>query len=923
MASCIYRQFYTAPAITYLLLITCVSCWDNSVRCGGNLLEKAGSIKSPNYPSQYPPDSHCVWTIKAPEGYRIMIYSVTFMLEGNNCEFDHLEIADLSDTPDGRSKDQQFFCGQNPVYFSSVTNRVRITFKSDSNDNYYGFKLIFTRVSASQDGTPINSCNQTRINSPGFLSSPGYPRAYAGHTNCFYHLKAPSDNKIKLEFLVFDIQSNTHCRYNYLQIFDGPDMSYPHSEKHCGNQDLGFYYSTAPEILIRFVSTSSYYSGAGFHVRFSFHTSFTTDHSNQSGSDDIIEPMDECRHIIDTKGVKLESPGFPESYPSNHQCVYIIRSPPEETVTLTFHKFKLEKGENCQYDYVKIKDGESAAADVLDKLCGVQDNKTYKSSGRSLRLDFVTDVGVSFMGFSATYTFSNCPLRCYNGGTCHNNTCKCSYGYQGPQCQYHKSCKDKPCENNATCSERRIGYHCHCTTQYTGYNCERKKYEVKLTGRERVQRRDNVEFKCFLNGKAARNAKWFFNENRLQVHTNDRAQIDKHVLYIHHVTEEDEGDYLCAVYKDDNAYYDVKKLKVSARCRLRVEEARNITVSSNQTARLFCPIRTHHGVKVSWKKNGHPIRLSSRKVAAGRTLKFESVISVDEGKYTCIAVGPNGCSAKADVWLTYERKDIPQECGRNNFHMHDHGLLAKIKSGHRAALGSAPWFVNFVEAAVTKSFCGGTLISRTHIVTAAHCIKLFKGPFDNANVHVYLGTQNCSGLGGIKVQIKKVTVHPRYNQSSLFDSDIAIVELQEKLYFNKIIQPLCLVDSAVVEEVAFYSGVFGTVVGCGMTSTGYHPHHLNEVKVPYVSNESCRSTLHVGHNITSKMFCAGSIQAHQGDSCQGDSGGPYAVQLPSSSRWILVGIVSWGYKCDQSDSYGVYTNVGQFFDWITRIMSEP
>ncbi|CAE1319959.1 NRP2 [Acanthosepion pharaonis] len=152
--------------------------------------------------------------------------------------------------------------------------------------------FLLSWFDARQNGTPINSCNQTRINSPGFLSSPGYPRAYAGHTNCFYHLKAPSDNKIKLEFLVFDIQSNTHCRYNYLQIFDGPDMSYPHSEKHCGNQDLGFYYSTAPEILIRFVSTSSYYSGAGFHVRFSFHTSFTTDHSNQSGSDDIIEPMD-------------------------------------------------------------------------------------------------------------------------------------------------------------------------------------------------------------------------------------------------------------------------------------------------------------------------------------------------------------------------------------------------------------------------------------------------------------------------------------------------------------------------------------------------------------------------------------------------------------------------------------------------------
>ena len=55
-------------------------------RCGGSLSEEVGTIKSPNYPNQYPSDSFCVWTIKAPSGYQIMIYSTTFALEGSNCE---------------------------------------------------------------------------------------------------------------------------------------------------------------------------------------------------------------------------------------------------------------------------------------------------------------------------------------------------------------------------------------------------------------------------------------------------------------------------------------------------------------------------------------------------------------------------------------------------------------------------------------------------------------------------------------------------------------------------------------------------------------------------------------------------------------------------------------------------------------------
>lgn len=909
-------------ATAYLFLMNFTYAWEDSVRCGEDFTEKAGAIKSPNYPDPYPAFSDCMWKIKAPTGYRISIHSTALRMEGGGCDFDYLKITDSGYAQDSQKQSSEVFCGQKSVDYQSLTNEVTLHFISDATESYYGFNLYYTFKHASMLKSAMDYCNMTNINTPGFLSSPGYPKPYGGHTDCFYHLKAPSDQKIQLEFLVFDLQYNTKCRFNYLQVFDGPDMTYPHSERFCGKQDIGFYYSHGSELLIRFVSTSSYYTGAGFNVHFTAHTSFTMDDSNRSGSDDIIEPTAECKKIIERKGVKLHSPGYPEVYPSNTQCTYIIRSPPEETVTLTFHKFKLEDDPDCRYDYVKIKDGESAAADVLDKLCGTHNNKTYTSTGRSLRLDFISDAEVSYMGFSASYTFSNCPKRCRNGGTCFNNRCKCPHGFTGPQCEYHESCSDRPCLNNATCSERRVGYKCYCTDGYTGYNCEKKKYVVKLVGQARVERLTNVEFKCLLNGEKARNVNWFFNGDKLKGQRSGRVQTDENVLYIHKATEEDEGEYMCAVFIKKTAYYNIKQLVVNARCNLHVGKAVNQTASANQKTRLFCPIKVYQGSSVIWKKNGYPLKLGKRKSASGRTVKFRNVIAVDAGKYTCIAVGPTGCSAKADVWLTYQGRELPQECGHNSFNHHDHSILAKIQSGHPAAFGSAPWFVNFVKVADKKSFCGGTLISRNHIVTAAHCISVFPGVFNNTNVHIYLGTQNCSGVGGLQVQMKSITLHPSFNKSSVFDSDIAIVEFYEKLHFSKNIRPLCLVDKAVIEEVAFYSGVYGTVVGCGLTSNGIYPSYLNEVKVPYVSNENCRTTLQSGHNLTENMFCAGSRQAHRGDSCYGDSGGPYAVQSPSSNRWMLVGIVSWGYKCDQRDAYGFYTNVGQFYDWIMSVISK-
>ncbi|GAB1599770.1 mannan-binding lectin serine protease 1-like [Argonauta hians] len=919
-----YTIVTSCNTVVVLLLLLCYvnrsSCFfGETVRCGGKIRETAGSIISPNYPNDYPSNTECVWFIEVPHPFFIIIHSTFFYIE-DNCNFDYLEIEDYGYTYYSKSSEKRTFCGKKFVYFKSVSNQVRITFKSDFESNYKGFNLKFYSMDNSFGSGPMDWCNQTRIDDPGFLTSPGYPKKHEFLGECFYHIKAPIGKKIKLEFLDFDLEENTQCASNFLQIVDGPNMHYPSIGRYCGNQVLSFIYSSKSDLLLRLSSISRFYRSTGFLAQFSFHTSFSTDHSNQSGSDDYLENPGDCNQIIETKGVKIQSPGFPESYPANIRCAYIIRSPPDETVTLTFHKFVLEDSENCDLDYVKVKDGETAAATVLDKICRNL-NKSYTSSGRSLRLDFVTNDDISYMGFTATYTFSDCPLRCYNGGVCENRRCICPHGFQGVQCNYPVGCWEAPCKNGGTCREREVGYKCLCPDAFTGYDCEKLRYEVKITGNSQVMRLSSVVYTCLLNGEEPDQVYWFRNSDLIQG-TNEHRTATNNILYIQSVTEEDEGEYMCGVYIEKKAYFDTKNLTVLPSCGLQMRQPMNRKARYGDQVVMTCPVHSSKGVRFSWLKDGRKFKFNNRRSNYSSSLIIQSAKSFDKGVYKCTAVGPTGCSAGAEISLDVSRTtNFNNVCGQNSITKNSQNIEAKIKSGYPAARDSAPWFVLFVSAATKNPFCGGTLVGNKHIVTAAHCINLFKN-FNNRNVHVYIGTQNCSGHGGIRVQMKRWIVHGDFNQTN-YDNDIAIIVLKEVLVFTPKIHPLCLVNNEVIEEDSFYSGVYGTVVGCGETTFGYNPYprHLHEVKLPYVSDYECRKSLAKGHNITKNMFCAGFYGAYQGDSCKGDSGGPYTMLLPQSERWIFVGIVSWGYNCDRSNSFGVYTNVGRYYDWITSIIT--
>ena len=59
--------------------------------CGGFITQLNGSINTPGWPKEYPPNKNCVWQLVAPIQYRITLLFDVFETEGNDVSTAGLE----------------------------------------------------------------------------------------------------------------------------------------------------------------------------------------------------------------------------------------------------------------------------------------------------------------------------------------------------------------------------------------------------------------------------------------------------------------------------------------------------------------------------------------------------------------------------------------------------------------------------------------------------------------------------------------------------------------------------------------------------------------------------------------------------------------------------------------------------------------
>jgi len=282
------------------------------------------------------------------------------------------------------------------------------------------------------------------------------------------------------------------------------------------------------------------------------------------------------------------------------------------------------------------------------------------------------------------------------------------------------------------------------------------------------------------------------------------------------------------------------------------------------------------------------------------------------GAKFCYVNSPSTCTDRLESrtyggkWYSAQACRSTPGCGENA----KKAQKNRIVGGRPADPDEWPWLAALVFPAGRGSgqYCGATLISDNHVLTAAHCLA----PFEANQIKVRLGEYdfNQDGeTGDATFSVASMKMHENYNDVT-YDHDIAIIKLDRSVIFSKSIWPICLPQPAETfdRRRAFVIG-WGTIYFGGPTSST-----LQEVNVRVWDQETCKNNYNkLNKKVTDDMLCAGEQFK---DSCQGDSGGPLNCQNPETKKWELCGVVSWGAKCAEPEFPGVYTRVTNYLDWI-------
>ncbi|XP_068204002.1 trypsin-1-like, partial [Palaemon carinicauda] len=232
----------------------------------------------------------------------------------------------------------------------------------------------------------------------------------------------------------------------------------------------------------------------------------------------------------------------------------------------------------------------------------------------------------------------------------------------------------------------------------------------------------------------------------------------------------------------------------------------------------------------------------------------------------------------------------------------------RIVNGTAAAANEYPYQVIVNPTIAGSSYqCGGSIIKKRWILTAAHCFfDQNKNQAAQNAIQVGYGSSNRREV--TYVTATRYILHENYNPD-LNDFDIALIELPNDLNYESdaTIQPICLAEASDIVD-----GGKAVATGWGaLQFQGSTTDDLQEVVLDIISTTQCQSQTGLPTDTTS-VVCA--LTAYK-DTCQGDSGGPLVVRL-CPNRWAQIGIVSYGEGCANPEKPGVYTRVPSYRTWI-------
>ncbi|KAL5285001.1 hypothetical protein ACFFRR_006998, partial [Megaselia abdita] len=232
---------------------------------------------------------------------------------------------------------------------------------------------------------------------------------------------------------------------------------------------------------------------------------------------------------------------------------------------------------------------------------------------------------------------------------------------------------------------------------------------------------------------------------------------------------------------------------------------------------------------------------------------------------------------------------------------------SRIFGGEKATLGQFPYQAGISFHRGDKyMWCGGSIIDKRWILTAAHCVHEV-----DIDVDVYVGIINKAFIfGGQQFHISSASdlIHHADYNSSMIRNDIGLIRLPEDIEYNDDVQPIKLVSRDHADD---------QFVGRASVASGWGKLHdsdelvaddLHFADLTPISNEECKKTF--GEYLTDNNIC---VDAVGKSVCSGDSGGPL-VTLDTHEQIGINSFVS-GCGCECGEPAAM-VRVSNFLDWI-------
>ncbi|XP_017073833.1 serine protease SP24D [Drosophila eugracilis] len=228
-------------------------------------------------------------------------------------------------------------------------------------------------------------------------------------------------------------------------------------------------------------------------------------------------------------------------------------------------------------------------------------------------------------------------------------------------------------------------------------------------------------------------------------------------------------------------------------------------------------------------------------------------------------------------------------------------LNGRVVGGEDAAKAQFPHQVSLRNAG--SHSCGGSILSKNYILTAAHCVT---NEDSNGN-HIAIAAErltiragsNDRFSGGLLIQVAKVIVHEGYGN---FLNDVALLLLETPLILSSSIQPIALPSSDTPADVDVVISGWGRI-----KHQGDLPRYLQYNTLKSISTEQCEELIDFGFE---GELCL--LHMVDNGACNGDSGGPavYNDQLVGVAGFVVGG-------CGSTYPDG-YARVFYFKDWIKQ-----